>query len=147
MENKAYNVSHDNLTAEPSCAESGEKIADDAKTTVTEAEGTCEKKRKFTIEPVMMFYMAAYAAMLPLDAQYVLSVMMKEYNVSGGENATAKCGEADRNSSYFKLQQKAQGASAEITLIYNLTQGIPAMVVALFLGKFYFLNYCSCMIF
>ena len=100
----------------------------------------------FVIEPVMMLYEAAYSVMDPLTSQYVLAVMTERYvNVTTGGNSTGTCGQVETDTNFYRQQQKAQAESSLFTLYYNLTQGIPALFVALFLGM-YSSPLCRCFV-
>lgn len=101
-----------------------------------EENGAKRKRRLLTVEPVLMFYMAAFVVMFPLSSQYVISVMNERYNVTFDGNMSSACGEIDTGSEEYKRQQKAQRAAAQLNVAYDLTQGLPSLFVSLFLGKF-----------
>ena len=110
-------------------------ISKDTDSNTKKASRRC--RNPFVIEPVMMLYNAAYSVMFPLTSQYVLAVMTERYvNGTTGGNSSGTCGKVDMDSDFYRQQQKAQAESSLFTLYYNLTQGIPALFVALFLGMY-----------
>ena len=99
--------------------------------------------RKIIIEPAFALFYAFHISSLSLTSQYTYYAIGERYNLSAynmGQNSSSeeecKTGVgAQRNSTYYHLQQKAQAETARFNMYIDLMTEIPGLFVMMFMGK------------